>query len=1235
VYPFWPPDAQATMTTPNESRFEVDGTPAAEDTGKLVLGTRPMRPAPLAPLSAVSNRSLLEVVCNNATVALFIMDERQRCVYMNPAAEQLTGFTLAEVRDQALHDVIHHTRPDGSPYPLSECPIDQALPQNNQEHGEEVFVHKDGHFYPVAFMASPIRDPSGKPIGTVIEVRDVTSRKEAERALHEARSRLDAALTAAEIGTFVWDVSADRLYGDANFRELFKIALESDGAAPLERFVAAIHPADRERTLSRVRETLETGRDYMAEYRIMTGGRERWVIARGRVERDAEGRIVRFPGVLLDITERKLAEQARLDITDRFERQSRLFEGLASTTPDFIYIFDLEGRFIYANRRLLEVWGRTFDEAVGKNLYELDYPRWHADMHMAELAQVIRTKRPVTGEVPFTGGSGIFGIYEYIFTPVLGPEGEVEVIAGTTRDITVRKRAEEALRQGKEVLEIALAASRTGTFRFDLGQREFVHFDDNLKHLFGFSPEKVVRVAEDFLAAVHPEDLPAVVPAVKRTIDEAVDFEMEFRVVHPDGSVHWLFDRARVMRDADGKPSYLVGACTDVTRRRQSEEAARAAAERFRFLAETMPQKIFTARPDGDVDYFNCQWMAFTGLTFDEIRDWGWTQFIHPDDLEENVRVWHRSIETGEPFQFEHRFRRHDGVYRWHLSRAEAMRDRAGNILMWIGSNTDIDDVKCNQEALRESAERLKAALDAANMGTFRWDIRSNALSWDENLSRLFGLAPGSTVESLDQFIALVHPEDLAGVSAQCGRCAQEGTDFHMEYRVVWPDGTVRWLDDKGKTVLDTQGLPLYMTGACVDITHRKRAEEERQALLEAERRARSEAEHANHLKDEFLATLSHELRTPLTAILGWSHLLRRHARQDDELGEGLSVIERNARVQVQLIEELLDMSRIMAGKLLLDVQRLDLATIVRAAIESVMPAAEAKSIRIQALLDAHVGPVRGDAARLQQVFWNIISNAIKFTPKGGRVQVALERVNSHVEITVTDTGIGIAPEFLPYVFERFRQGERATNRRHGGLGLGLAIVKSIVEMHGGTVRVKSPGVDRGATFSVELPVMVLHDDRSSPGEREHPRLSGLDAGLGQTDESLLEGICLLVVDDERDARELLRRVLEDAHARVAVAADAREALELLRRERPHVIVSDIGMPGEDGYAFIRRVRELPASEGGDTPAVALTAFARSEDRRRALIAGFQSHVAKPVEPAELVTVIASLAGRIQRASRG
>jgi len=405
------------------------------------------------------------------------------------------------------------------------------------------------------------------------------------------------------------------------------------------------------------------------------------------------------------------------------------------------------------------------------------------------------------------------------------------------------------------------------------------------------------------------------------------------------------------------------------------------------------------------------------------------------------------------------------------------------------------------------------------------------------------------------------------------------------------------------------------------DVTERRRSEREREDLLRRARESAEEAARANRAKDEFLATVSHELRTPLTPILAWTNMLRTRKLDPESAERGLQTIERAATAQTQLIEDLLDISRIVAGKMRLDVQRIPIAPVIEAAVESLTPAADAKEIVLQVVLDPRSGLVSADHGRLQQVVWNLLSNAIKFTPKGGRVQVVLQRINSHIEIVVRDTGKGIAAEFLPYVFDRFRQDDAATTRAHGGLGLGLAIARHLIELHGGSVSCDSPGAGAGAVFTVRMPLAPLQHPPSSA--EVHPRV---DSGAALLLAPALEGLRVLLVDDDVDTLEALAEVLTQAGAEVRTATSAARAFEVLPGWMPAVIVSDLGMPGEDGYALIRRLRERGPEEGGRIPVVALTAYARVEDRLKVLSSGFQMHVPKPIDPAELVAVVASAA---------
>ena len=529
----------------------------------------------------------------------------------------------------------------------------------------------------------------------------------------------------------------------------------------------------------------------------------------------------------------------------------------------------------------------------------------------------------------------------------------------------------------------------------------------------------------------------------------------------------------------------------------------------------------------------------------------------------------------------------------------------------------DISDRKRDEDTLRDLAsyyEQLVASLPHM-VWTCGADGRCDYVSpqWLEYT--------GATAEASlgEGWLNFIHPQDREGIRTRWRAAVDNRSEFEAEYRACRHDGQYRWFKARGRPIRDQAGRVTRWFGTCTDVEDLKQAQQQRDQLLESERAARSEAERASRLKDEFVASVSHELRTPMMAMLGWSQLLaRRHSVEPELLAEGLEVIERNVRIQAQIIDDLLDISRMVTGKLRLNVQETDMLPPVYAALDILRPAAEAKNIEIRQDIERHPLLVAGDAARLQQICWNLLSNAIKFTDKGGRVWVSLKRVGSNIVLQVRDTGQGIRPEMLPFVFERFRQGDASTTRRHGGLGLGLAIVRNLVELHGGRVAVESPGEGQGATFTVEVPALAV---RGRWGDGRSLRPVPPKASV-----SSLRGVRVLVVDDEPDARDLVRRVLEEYDASVVTAKSGSEALERVRSEPPDLLICDIGMPGEDGYSVIRQVRALPAERGGRMPALALTAYARPEDRDRSLEAGFNGHVTKPVQANELVGMVAQVA---------
>jgi PAS domain S-box-containing protein len=534
-------------------------------------------------------------------------------------------------------------------------------------------------------------------------------------------------------------------------------------------------------------------------------------------------------------------------------------------------------------------------------------------------------------------------------------------------------------------------------------------------------------------------------------------------------------------------------------------------------------------------------------------------------------------------------------------------------LLLVVAASVALLALRLSRALARSEAERCRQAalLDASHDAILVWRLGGWIVYWNRGAEALYGWSAIEAVGRVSH--ELLRTEHGASMREVERALAEEGR-WEGELVHTTRDGRRIVVESRHVAVPDGRGQ-VYVLEVNRDISERRRSEVDREALLASERTARSEAERAVRLREEFVATVSHELRTPLNAIIGWTSMLQNGKLDAAGTARALEVVARNARVQAQLVEDLLDLSRISAGKLRFDVRAVDLSTVVDNVLAAVSPAAEAKGVRLDRGLDPLHESLLGDAGRIEQILVNLLSNAVKFTPRGGRVQVQARRARSRVEITVRDTGQGIAPELLPHVFERFRQGDASITRAQGSLGLGLSLVKHLVELHGGDVRAESEGEGRGSTFTVSLPVAAARELGEGPSPIE-------------ACESLC-GVKVLVVDDEQDARDLVKRVLEDCAAEVVTAGSAAEAIEVLPRFLPNVLVSDIGMPELDGYHMIRAVRSLDPDQGGRTPAIALTAFARPEDRLRALRAGYQMHLAKPVDQSELVVVVANLAGRL------
>jgi PAS domain S-box-containing protein len=808
------------------------------------------------------------------------------------------------------------------------------------------------------------------------------------------------------------------------------------------------------------------------------------------------------------------------------------------------------------------------------------------------------------------------------------------------------------------------------------------------------------------------------------------------------GERFWASGITTATHDEAGNLTGFIKVMRDLTDRKRLEEQLRQSQSYLRLLIESLPQLVWTSRPDGECDYFGPQWTGYAGATESELLGYGWLIQLHPDDREPTRAAWNQAVEGVGAFDVEHRIRGADGNYRWFKTRAVPLRSEEGETIKWFGTSTDIEDQKRVEALLRENEERLRAEryfeekiMDSMPGIFYLFDRQGEFLKWNKNLEEVTGRGHDEIARTDPS--EFIHEEDLAAVerafeevfvhgevNVEARLLAKDGRaiPFLLKGRLIEIDGrpyligggvdvserkrgeeaaaylaaivessddaiisadlkgsirswnsgaeelygyaadeiigrpvatifplgrrdeeswvlerikkgerishyeTVRRRKDGTDVEVSLTASPILSRGGVIigvsktarDITWRKRVEAERERLLAGERDARSEAEEANRLKDEFLATISHELRSPLNAILGWARLLREPKVRAEQLERALEIIERNAQAQARLIEDLLDVSRIVSGKLSVQMRPVTLNSTAQGVVADMRPDAEAKGIDLRLVEDDEI-KLLGDADRLQQVVWNLLSNAIKFTPEGGRIEVRLKRVGERAELQVSDTGRGVSPEFLPYVFDRFRQATRTDARSRAGLGLGLTIVRYIVEAHDGCVTAASPGVGLGATFICKLPLAGAEQEVVPAIERQqaHLKVSATPS---------LSGIKVLVVDDDEDAREMLRAALNSYGAEVITTPGASQALDAIASENIDVLVSDINMPEIDGYELIRRVRAMKPEQGGRIPAVALTAYARAEDRLRALQSGYQTHVPKPVEPAELEVVVATLA---------
>ncbi len=767
-------------------------------------------------------------------------------------------------------------------------------------------------------------------------------------------------------------------------------------------------------------------------------------------------------------------------------------------------------------------------------------------------------------------------------------------------------------------------------------------------------------------------------PVVKALVGgTSVRLASNTQLIRKNGSEIPIDDSGAPIKDERGKVIGVVLVFRDITERKRAEAESKKLLlqieqERGRLnqIVANVPGVVWEAwgKPDEASQRINFVSSYVEQMLGYSVEEWistpnFWLSIVHPDDKERAAEEAASNFVARKGGVRHFRWMRKDGRVLWVESQSVVVCDEQGNPIGMRGVTMDITERLRSAEAksfLAEASNALASSLDYETTlaGVVELSVPYLA-DWclihipDEG-GQISPLAVAHTDRAAAEELKELENRHPQNPNASIGPPNVLRTGKSEFYPEIHDSLLVQYANNekhlnhlRGRKMKSAMVVPMLARNRTLgvisfiaaesnrqytksdlalaeDLAHRAAYAIDNALLYRDAQRAIARAEEANRLKDEFLATVSHELRTPLNAIIGWAHLLRSKKFDEPTSARAMETIERNAKSQARIVEDILDVSRAITGKLRLEVQPVLPGSVIEVALDAIRPAAEAKEIRLQHILDPRAGPVSGDPNRLQQIVWNLLSNAVKFTPRGGRVEVRLERVNSHVEIIVSDTGQGIHSDLLPFIFDRFRQGDSTTTRQHGGLGLGLAIVRHLVELHGGSVHADSPGHGGGANFTVTLPLMAIY---SEPRSAARPQLSDLNAPAA-LEATRLSGIKVLVVDDEPDTCEVLKVMIEQYGGEVKTCASCREALETLKRWKPDVLVSDIEMPGEDGYQLIEKIRLLAPEQGGTIPALALTAYARVDDRIRALSAGYQMHLAKPAEPVELTVVITRLAGR-------
>ncbi len=1157
----------------------------------------------------------MRFVTDAMPVLISYVDAERRYRFVNKTYQDWFGHATEEIVGKRVAEVVGDAAYAGVLPEMERVFAGEAL------SFERLMPYKDGNSRFVAVNYVPDKDEAGTVKGFYALIEDISERRLAEAALRESEEKFRSLFNSIDEGFCIIEMIFDGRGKPVDYRflELNPMFEQLTGLTGAAGKTALEVIPDLEdfwfETYGRVALTGEPAR-----FENNSVPMNRWFDVHASRVGDAGSRKVAV--VFTNITKRKQSEE---EIKQLAERNRDILESIT----DGFFALDREWRFTYVNSRAELILDRKPGDLIGKVLwdeYQLAGSEFERAYQRTANEDVVST---FTAYYPdhdrwyevssYPASNGITVFFKNA-TERKRREANLAFLADLTEDYSLQSSADEIMHAVGEKIGVFLKISNCLFAEIDeTADKAIVESAWNaagMPDLVG-----VYRLSEFVSEKFQQTARGGETIVVRDTQTDSRTDAAAYAAYNIGSFVTVPFKRAGVWkflltlndcaaRDWRTDEIELVREVTSRLfprlERARAEAALLKSEAEFRRLANAVPQIVWVADAEGKTSYVNEQWIEFSGLTLEETAAPEIVaEIIHPADREAVFGEWAQAFADGTPFQLEARIRHKTGEYRWFLMRSEPSKDATGKVVKWFGTSTDITSQKAAELRLRESEERFRNLAD--NMSQFAW--MADATGWIFWYNERWYEYTGTTLEEMQGWgwQAVHHPDTVEKVTKYFKASIEAGEDWEDTFPLRSKTGEFRWFLSRALPIRDEQGKIVRWFGTNTDV------EELRQARLQAEA--------ANRLKDEFLATVSHELRTPLNAILGWASMLQSGKATGEIIARANETIYRSAKSQAQLIEDLLDVSRIITGKTKLDSRPVQLAAVVEAAIDTLRPACEAKSIELEMNLECEPCLIGGDAQRLQQIVWNLISNAVKFTPEKGRIEVKLENEDSHARLSVKDSGKGIEAEFLPFMFERFRQEDASSTRRHGGLGLGLAIVRHLVELHGGTISATSAGANLGSIFTVDLPLLLADKKPASDNAKTGREI--LSDGLAENEPpKQLSGISILLVDDELDTLEILDLALSHEGADVRVASSAADAFEILQNWQPDVIVSDIAMPDEDGYSLLKKVRELLAPEAGGIPAIALTAYVRVEDRLRVLSSGFQAYVPKPAEPSELIVAI-------------